>query len=330
MIKAHLADTTSCDPADVAFYAVTDSEHFVGLVALINSLRLVGHHERVVVTDLGMTPRQRSLLLSEAAVVDPPTRMHGVLAKPIAPLSQPSAVMVLLDADVIVVRHLGPLIECAARGKMVFFENDDPARYFDEWAALDMGRPERAPYVIAGHFLGPESLLVPLLKQLAELQNRIPSGAAHYDGGDISNPYFFADQDLLNAYLMTSVDSETIVRLDRTLSPVPPFTGYRLGAGLRCLGPDGLEPYLLHHFLGKPWLGSTRRNVYVDALRRALWHPSAPISIDRSSVPLRLRPSKLGRLELTRASTQSRALSIARGEHRAQRVMRFATARFHR
>jgi hypothetical protein len=33
----------------VAFYAVSDSAHFIGLVALVNSLRLAGHTEPLLV-----------------------------------------------------------------------------------------------------------------------------------------------------------------------------------------------------------------------------------------------------------------------------------------
>ena len=44
---------------DIAFYTVTDSHHFLGVVGLVNSLRLVGHDEPVFVTDAGLTAEQR-------------------------------------------------------------------------------------------------------------------------------------------------------------------------------------------------------------------------------------------------------------------------------
>jgi len=37
----------------VAFYAVSDAAHFLGLVGLLNSLRMAGHHEPLFVADSG-------------------------------------------------------------------------------------------------------------------------------------------------------------------------------------------------------------------------------------------------------------------------------------
>ena len=45
--------------APATFYTVTDAEFFPGTVALLNSLRLVGHREPLVVLDNGLTPEQR-------------------------------------------------------------------------------------------------------------------------------------------------------------------------------------------------------------------------------------------------------------------------------
>jgi hypothetical protein len=310
-----LGRSVPSDPTtDAAFYAVADAEHFIGLVGLINSIRLVGHSEAIVVTDLGMSPRQRRLVASVATIVDPPFAMHGVLAKPVGPLAHPAEVMVLLDADVLLVRHLQPLIDRARAGELVFFENNVPDRFFREWESLGLGAPRRAAYVIAGHFLGPRALLVPILRELDRLQAQLPAGAAHFAGGTISDPLFFADQDLLNAYLMTSVDPAVITRLSGNLSPVPPFTGLQRGQGLSCLGPDGVEPYLLHHIHQKPWIGATKRTIYAELLRDVLWHSDSAIVLDPREVPLRLRPSRLGSADLVRASVQWSLGAALRGE----------------
>ena len=55
-------------------------------------------------------------------------------------------------------------------------------------------------------------------------QDQLDLRATHFGGGDESDPYYFADQDILNGLLMTVVPPEIQVRIDRELSPVWPFT----------------------------------------------------------------------------------------------------------
>jgi hypothetical protein len=262
-----------------------------------------------------MTASQRERVSATAVVVDAESSMHGVLAKPVGPSVLPADVMVLLDADVLVVRHLGPLIATAKAGKLVFFENNLSDRFFPEWTCLGLGAPKEAPYVIAGHFLGSRGAILPLLRELKGLQDRLPPGGAHFDGGRITDPFFFADQDIINAYLMTVVDPESIVRLPGTMAPVPPFKGFRRGAGVSCIGPDGTEPYFLHHILRKPWLAPTTDNLYARLLRNLLWSPNAPVALEPCEVPLRLRPSPFAGVDRGRASAIATVGSVARGEH---------------
>ncbi len=56
--------------AGATFYTVTDAEFFPGTVALLNSLRLMGHREPLVVLDDGSATEQRERLDRVAAVVD--------------------------------------------------------------------------------------------------------------------------------------------------------------------------------------------------------------------------------------------------------------------
>ena len=54
------------NPVDgVTFYTITDERFFIGTVAMVNSLRLMGHEQRVVALDCGLSKRQRDLLSSE-------------------------------------------------------------------------------------------------------------------------------------------------------------------------------------------------------------------------------------------------------------------------
>lgn len=304
----------SSESMDIAFYTVTDSHHFLGVVGLVNSLRLVGHDEPVFVTDAGLTAEQRSVLNPVATVVPSPDGVRAELAKTVAPRLHPASVMVVLDADVLVVKHFGPLVDIARSGKLVVFENNMPGRFFDEWSSLGLGTPVRNTYVIAGHFLGARSRMLPMLETVARLEEGLDPSRSYFGGGALADPLYFGDQDIMNAYLMTAADPESVVRLSKSLSPVPPFRRIHRVQGVRCVGPGGLEPYVLHHILRKPWLARTRRNVYVDVLRHVLWAPEAPISLEPSDVPLRLRPSLLGRLELRRVSAQATIVALARGQ----------------
>src|SRR6476646_9705818 len=64
------------------FYTATDARHFVGAVGMINSVRLSGHDQPIVVTDIGMTEPQRRTIEAAAEILDGGDAAHGVLAKP--------------------------------------------------------------------------------------------------------------------------------------------------------------------------------------------------------------------------------------------------------
>ena len=102
--------------AAAAFYCVADSRYFPGAVGLVNSLRLVGHREPILVLDTGLTDAQRALLEPQAEIVPSPSDAPPWLLKTVAPLARPAAVMVLLDADLVVTRPLTDLIEAPRAG----------------------------------------------------------------------------------------------------------------------------------------------------------------------------------------------------------------------
>jgi hypothetical protein len=87
-----------------AFYCVADERYFLGLVGMLNSLRLLGQREPVYVLDAGLTRDQRELLVPHATVVAGDGAAAPWLAKTLAPMRHPAEVMVLIDADMIVTR----------------------------------------------------------------------------------------------------------------------------------------------------------------------------------------------------------------------------------
>src|SRR5437588_7809562 len=102
-----------------AFYLVADDAYFVGAVAALNSVRLLGHGGPAFVLDVGLTEGQRNALGRTATVVPCPNGVSPRLAKWVAPLARPAETMVLMDADLVATLPLDPLLDESARGAVV-------------------------------------------------------------------------------------------------------------------------------------------------------------------------------------------------------------------
>jgi hypothetical protein len=274
-----------------AFYCVTDSRYFLGAVAMVNSLRLLGHREPVYVLDCGLTAHQRQLLAPHATLVPAPSDAPPWLLKTVAPLRHPAEVMVLIDADIIVTRSLSELIHRAAEPRVIAIENDTD-RFVAEWAdLLGLGEVRRQPYVSSGLVLLGEPLGQDVLTLMGQLQDRVDFDRSFWRGNDRDYPFLYGDQDILNAILASRVERERMVALGNRLAPNPPFQGLRVldPATLRCAHRDGTEPYALHNFYRKPWLVRTRSNPYSRLLTRVVLGPDVTLRLDPSELPLRLR-----------------------------------------
>jgi hypothetical protein len=291
--------------ASAAFYCVADSSYFVGAVGMLNSLRLLGHTEEVFVLDCGLTAEQRALLDPHATLVPGPIDVPPCLLKTIAPLSHPAEVMVLIDADIVATRSLGQLIERASEGRVLAIK-DGEDRYFPEWGdLLGTGVPRRQPYVSSSLVIlgnGPGRQVVRLMHEMqtridvqgSPFAARVPDRAffrGDYAAPAASHPFFYPEQDVLNAILATEVDPRCVEVLDRRSEADPPFAGLRVvdEHTLRCAYRDGTQPYVLHHFALKPWLERTFHSPYARLLRRLLIFSDVPVRIPEGEVPLRLR-----------------------------------------
>ena len=128
----------------------------------------------------------------------------------------------------------------------------------------------------------------------------------------IENPFFFPDQDVLNAVLAAELARDRLVVLDRRLEAIPPFEGLRVvdEGALRCEYDDGLEPFAVHHVASKPWLEWTPPGVYTQLFRRALLRRDVAIRLRQRDLPPHLRTGVRGRV--------SRALERASGRMRAR------------
>jgi len=275
-----------------SFYCIADSRYFLGAVGLVNSLRLVGHTEPIVLLDCGLTPEQPALLEPETTIVPAPAEAPPTMLKTTAPLARPDEVMVLIDTDMIVTRRLDEPIGAARAGKAAAFRNDIE-RFVAEWGELlGLGRLERRPYLSFGMLaIGGERGLA-LLRELDELQRRVDFDRTYWRERRITDyPFLYADQDVLNALLAARFAPDDVLALEQRLAPLPPFGGLEIvnERTLRCARRDGTEPYVVHHWLTKPWLEPTHDGVYSRLLRRLLAADDVAISVPPSDVPLWLR-----------------------------------------
>ena len=293
---------------DAAFYCMSSRIYFLGAVGLINSLRLAGHAEPVYLLDLGLTPAQRELISPHVTLVPAPRDAHPWLLKTVAPLRHPAQVMVLIDADMIVTRPLAELIESAAPGRVVAVRNEID-RHVPQWGELlDLGTPRRQPYLSSGLvFLG-GSVGGEVIRLMDACQAR-----ADFDlsvdfsrKGAPDHPFRYLDQDVLNAILSTRVQADRVIALDNRLAPNQPFRGLRLldQRALRCAYEDGEQPYVVHHYIRKPWLEPMYHGLYSRLLARLLLEPDVAVRVPESEVPLRMRSGPLARLERHRVDVQ--------------------------
>jgi hypothetical protein len=291
----------------VAFYAVSDSTHFIGLVALLNSLRLTGHEEPLLVADCGLEEWQRRLLAPHAEVRPVPKGGLPHLRKGVLPLEESADVMALMDADLIVLRSLLPLIDKAAEGRVVVFADPVSHRFHSGWAELlDLPAVRRQPYVNSGLMILPGSVGRRFLEAFRERRSAVERHSTRLAGGRPSDPFYYADQDVVNALLGSVVEAAELEILDTGLAPHPPFAGVRLDHGAD-------HPYVLHHIDRKPWLRATPRNLYTDLLPRYTLAPDLPLRLEARQVPLRFRTGPLAALERARVEAAAR-LHAQRGK----------------
>ena len=268
----------------LAFYTAADANYFLGLAGLVNSLRLLGHPEPVIVVDLGLAGWQRTLLEDHVMLVPAPPGLHPFSCVWEGPRLRPAETMVLIDADMVVTRPLEPIVSPGQeRAVVVAFEDRLRERYFPEWsAALDLPEiVQRRAYVNAGLLVFSGSRGADVLTTIRSGQSRL-AGQAPHGGSRRVDPFYWRDQDVLNAVLMASLGREELVVLDHRLAPfaiaAPDLSVVDLEA-LRCEYPDGVSPFVVHHTHKKPWLAATPQNAYTAPgaapARRRRRHPPA-------------------------------------------------------
>ncbi|HXY94812.1 MAG TPA: hypothetical protein VEP49_20280 [Acidimicrobiia bacterium] len=298
----------------VRFFSVTDAEHYLGLVAMVRSLRLQGHRDALTVLDVGLTAEQRRALPAGVHAVHRTEAdgRHPFLLSPFAALLDHRGTVVVIDSDVIVTASLAPVLADAQRGQVCAAPDRLPDRWFAEWESLfELGAPLRRQVYVNAGFVAFDTahhpdLLARWWKCCDGLVGRAEVGMPR------SDPRSLLDQDALNALLMSEVGAERL----SFLAAETAIQGRTRLARTRVVDRRRLacryegHATVLLHAIGnpKPWQREAqpalRRTAYVLCLRELL--ARRPPATEYA--PAWLRPGSAGRaaLEVTVAAASAR------------------------
>lgn len=314
----------------VTFYTVADESFFPGVVALVNSLRVCGHSERVVVGDVGLRPDQRARLEGVAEVVNIAGDLieNPLLYKPFAHMFDPQGIVVIIDSDMVVTRRLDDVLASAAAGQICLFTDEtQEERFFPEWQELFALRCplRRQPSLNSGFVAFNVAQWPDLLSRWWEACATIPSAGTRSCGGPWAGPHWDGDQDALNALLMSEVPAAAIETQPQYVTDLLLQVRVDDPRTLLC-SRAGQKVALLHHTgTPKPWRRQAwmrvRRNAYVRLLPRLLTEPDVALRLRADDLPVWLRPGLRGGLTLG-------VLSACNGAVRA--VVRRAPAKVYR
>jgi hypothetical protein len=295
-------------------YTVADERFFIGVVALINSLRLMGHREPILVLDCGLTETQAGLLRPETTLIAVPRDTPPYLLKHVLPLAEPADTMLLIDADIVVTQSLESLFQRAETVRGVAFADALGDRFEPEWQTLlDLPSLRREPYFNSGLLVLSRELAETLLGGLRDSGRRADlTRSMASPGQEADYPLYFLDQDILNAVASSLLPTGALEVLDYRLAPHPPFPGVEVvdPVRLECTYDDGVRTFALHHIQTKPWLGDVAPSVYSHLLPRLLLADDVAIRVDPSMLPRKLRRGFLGATARRRSEAAARLGSL--------------------
>jgi hypothetical protein len=291
----------------VRFFTSADSRFFVGAAAMLSSLAASGNRGDAFVVDVGLRPEQRERLSQIAEVLTLPpalSGLHPLFAKLTADVFWSDGVVVLLDSDMVVTSPLDRLVEQAAAGKIAVHPDHEitRGRQFPEMVTtFELKSPLRPQRTVNTSPLALSLDHWPnFLERWRRACERLPPDWPERGFG----PLGLADQDALNAILMSEVAPEAIwIGPETSTVHADELVAVQIvdAETLTCLH-RGERPVVLHYGLSpKAWHAEGWRRVraadaYIRMLRRLLFARDAGIRMRRREVPIWLRPGTLGRL----------------------------------
>ncbi len=198
----------------ITFYTVGNSKYFLGVVGLLNSLRVVGHQQKVVVLDCGLTSRQQEILRPHCTLYPVPKEKatNPLQYKPFPYLLQTQGTVVIIDSDMLVTHKLDKILTSAKQGKICLFPDLIPNRYFPQWQEvfrLDWA-PRKQTYANSGFVAFSVEHNPNLLAQWWQACKQIFSLPTVYEGVGLDCPYAAGDQDALNAVLASNYPQDSL------------------------------------------------------------------------------------------------------------------------
>ncbi len=293
---------------DVTFFTIGDHAFFPGVAGLVNSLRVLGHTQRIVIADCGFTAPERHILEPHATLI-PLSRAdvkNPQQYKAFPFLVRPRGIVAIVDSDIIVTAPLDGVLASARDGKIVVFPDPEERRWFAEWQDVFglAGSPRRQTYVNSGFVVFSSTRWPHLLEHWWHACERIFHDPTIREGAARNHPTSQSDQDAFNALLMSEVAPDAIA-LQPKHAMVFRWDLERVRVdderALRCVW-EGTRVTALHAVAGpKPWERAasgeaTPRNAYARLLRRLLVGSDVAVRVSASDVPGWLRPGLAGRL----------------------------------
>ena len=291
----------------VRFVTSADSRFFVGAVGMLNSLRLSGNEEGTAfVVDVGLRPEQRERLMPAAQVLTLPPALRGLhplFAKLTADVFWSDGIVVLLDSDMIITSSLDGLIEQAAAGRIAAHPDHEitRGRQFPEMSTVfELSAPLRPQRTVN---TAPLALSLDRWPQFLERWRRACARLpADWPRRGFA-PFGLADQDALNALLMSEVPADAVwIAPETSTVHADELCGVEI-LELRSLAcrHRGATPVVLHYGLSPKafdrsgWRRVRACDAYIRLLRRLLFASEARVRARPNEVPLWLRPRGVGR-----------------------------------
>jgi hypothetical protein len=258
--------------------------------------------------DVGLDDSQRSRLARHATVVRAPSEVPRPLFKALPRLFDPKGVIVIMDSDMIVTDHLGRIVEKAAEGKICVFPDhfSQTGRWFKEWeSVLALKAPlRRHTYVNSGFLALSVEHWPSFLSRFWELSERVPLESV-FAGPDMNRPFWTADQDTLNAFLMSEIPPTAVEILPAAQEVYPDGlirTKVIDSETLECSWA-GQRPVILHNSMNpKAWARNgwrrVRRDAYARLFGRVVCGEDVPLRMDPEELPLWLRLDAGGKMAL--------------------------------
>ena len=196
-------------------------------MALLNSLRLVGHAEPMYPLTAACATGSGSWSPTDVTLIEGPRDAPAYLLKTLAPTAHPAETMVLIDVDMVVTRPLTALTATAGGAAWSRSATRSTASSPSGASCSTWARLERRPYVSSGLVVLGGEPGAEVLALWHDGQRRVEFERSWFGRDEDGYPFRFIDQDVLNAVLASRAADELTV-VPASVAPHQPYRGLRI------------------------------------------------------------------------------------------------------